>query len=197
MPSRNTVKEYDTNAFYHVYNRGAGEQKIFLDSADKRKFMDLFRRHLLDEEDGKDYKKYDVELLAYCLMGNHFHLLLWQGDDVEAISSLMRSVSTAYSMYFNRRYKRQGHVFQSIFRASRISDEAYLIHITRYIHLNPERYQTYYWSSLKNYLAERYDELIHPERILNMSPQQYTVFLEEYRDRRKLLKDIQKLLANR
>lgn len=196
MPSRNTTKVYDTNAFYHVYNRGATGQTIFIDEADKHKFMALFRRHLLQEEGDEEYKKYDVDIAAYCLMGNHFHLLLWQGTDVSAISGLMRSVSTAYSMYFNKRYKRQGHVFQSIFRASRITDDAYLAHISRYIHLNPQRYRTFYWSSLRDYLGERSDELIHPERVLDMTPDQYLEFLEEYTDRRKVLKDIQSQLAN-
>lgn len=197
MPSRNTVKEYDVNTFYHVYNRGAGEQKIFLDSADKRKFLELFRRHLLDEDGDEEYKKYDVELVAYCLMGNHFHLLLWQDSEPDAISGLMRSVSTAYSMYFNRRHKRQGHVFQSIFRASHITDESYLAHITRYIHMNPERYRVFYWSSLADYLGERHDSLVHPERVLEMSPAQYLNFLDEYTDRRELIKDIQNQLANK
>lgn len=197
MPSRNTIKEYDTNTFYHVYNRGAGGQTIFLDSADKRKFMDLFRRHLLEEEGDEQYRKYEVEIVAYCLMGNHFHLLLWQGSEPMAISGLMRSVSTAYSMYFNRRHKKQGHVFQSIFRASRITDEAYLAHISRYIHLNPERYRTFYWSSLKEYIGKRHDDLIHPERVLDMSASRYRTFLEEYTDRRKLLKKIQTLLADK
>lgn len=191
------MKQYDAQAFYHVYNRGAGGQPIYLDAADKRKFMNLFRRHLLENEGDEQYKKYDVEIVAYCLMGNHFHLLLWQDTDPQAISGLMRSVSTAYSMYFNRRYKRQGHVFQSIFRASRIHDDTYLAHITRYIHLNPDRYRTYYWSSLKEYVGERHDELVHYDRVLDQTPEQYLNFLEEYTDRRQLLKDIKESLADR
>lgn len=196
MPARNTIKVYDTHAFYHVYNRGAGEQKIFVDSADKRYFLDLFRRHLLDNEGDEGCRKYDVEIVAYCLMGNHFHLLFWQNDDPDAITGLMRSVSTAYSMYFNRRHKRHGHVFQSVFRASHVADESYLAHISRYIHLNPERYRTFYWSSLREYLGERHDELIHPERVLAMRSGQYLEFLEDYTSRRALLKELYEQLAN-
>lgn len=197
MPSKNTVKVYDTNAFYHVYNRGAGEQKIFFDAADRRMFLELFRLHVLHREGEELQTKYEVEIVAYCLMGNHFHLLLWQGSDPSAITGLMRSVSTAYAMYFNRRHKRQGHVFQSIFRAARITNEAYLAHISRYIHLNPERYRTYKWSSLGEYLGERSDELVKPERILDMEPARYLAFLAEYTDRRLLLKEIYSQLANR
>lgn len=195
MPSKHTVKHYDTSAFYHVYNRGAGGQKIFMDAADKRYFLDLFRRHLLDDEAYDAYRKYDIEIVAYCLMGNHFHLLLWQGTDPTAITDLMRSVSTAYAMYINRRHKRQGHVFQSIFRASHITNEVYLVHISRYIHLNPERYRTYYWSSLKEYLGERHDKLIHPERVPDMTPVQYETFLEDWTDRRAALKELHSQLA--
>lgn len=197
MPSRNTTKIYDSRAFYHVYNRGAGEQKVFMDAADKRYFINLFRRHLLDHEEYSEYAKYDVEIAAYCLMGNHFHLLLWQGDDPAAITGLMRSVSTAYAMYFNRRHKRQGHVFQSIYRASHITNDQYFVHISRYIHLNPERYRAYYWSSLKEYLGERDDELIHPERVLDMSPERYLESLDDYTDRRAILKEIQQQLADK
>lgn len=196
MPSKNTIKTYDSDAFYHVYNRGAGEQKIFADALDRQKFLALFRRHLLDEEGDELYPKYDVEVVAYCLMGNHFHLLLWQGADPEAITGLMRSVATSYAMYFNRRHKRQGHVFQSIFRASHITSDAYLAHISRYIHLNPDRYRTYKWSSLREYLGERHDEIVHPERVLDMPPDRYLEFLAEYTDRRAQLKEIQSQLAN-
>lgn len=192
MPSKNTVKSFDTHAFYHVYNRGAGGQQIFSNSGDKQKFLSLLRRHLLQEDETEDYKKFDVEVVAYCVMKNHFHLLLWQGSDPAAITGLMRSVSTAYGMYYNRRYKQQGHVFQSIFRASRITDEAYLAHISRYIHMNPERYRTYRYSSLKEYLGERTDDLVRSDRVLEVTPKQYALFLAEYGDRRaelKVLKD--------
>lgn len=199
MPARNTVKLYDTPAYYHAYNRGAGGQKIFKDSADKRKFLALFERHLSADfaADNPDdiSPQYDVELIAYCLMGNHFHLLLYQENDPDQISGLMHSVSTAYSMYFNKKYKSQGHLFQSIFRASRIDSEEYLQHITRYIHLNPRTYKTYYWSSLPNYLGQHSSDWVHPERVLDTTAAEYLKFLEDYEDRRILLSEIKNQLA--
>ena len=73
MPSKNAVKQYDAPAFYHVYNRGAGGQRIFVDSSDKRKFMSLFERHLsaayAEKHPESLYEQYDVELTAFCLMG--------------------------------------------------------------------------------------------------------------------------------
>ena len=104
------------------------------------------------------------------------------------LTALMRSVATAYSMYFNKRHKSKGHLFQGIYRASRIDSDSYLAHISRYIHLNPRTYRTYYWSSLKEYLGERITPWIHPERVLDTSPVRYLEFLEDYEDRRDLLK---------
>lgn len=199
MPSRNTVKQYDSPAYYHVYNRGAGGRAIYLDVADRQKFLSLLERHLspsyIDRHPESIYAIYDVELAAYCLMGNHFHLLLYQEKDPDQISALMRSVSTAYSMYFNRKYKSQGHLFQNIFRAARITNEPYLAHISRYIHLNPETYRTYKWSSLEHYLGDESSDWVHPRRAQDMDRDDYLRFLEDYKDRRLLLKEIKSELA--
>ena len=200
MPSRNTVKEYDTHSYYHVYNRGAGGQKLFLDSSDKRKFLLLIRRYVTSKDDRDDveksYPEYEIEVNAYCLMGNHFHMLVYQLEDKEALSGLIRSVSTAYSMYFNKKYKSHGHVFQSIFKASRIKDETYLLHITRYIHMNPRTYMTYRWSSLGAYVGKEYDEWLKPERIMTMSPDQYRNFLTDYEGKKSEIEEIKAQLAN-
>ncbi len=195
MPSRNTIREYDAPAYYHVYNRGAGGQYIFRDAKDKWKFLSLLERYLSDNKIYDDYATYPVELVTYCVMGNHFHLLLFQPSDPMAITNLMRSVSTAYSMYHNFRHKTQGHVFQSVFKASRITNESYLMHITRYIHLNPETYRTYKWSSLSMFTTPHTASWVHPERVLDMSPAKYLVFLEDYIDRRNLLKEIKDQMA--
>lgn len=77
MPSRNSVKQFSAPAYYHVYNRGAGKQIIFRDATDKQYFMHILQRHLDPKDDSTDrfgvaYKKYDIELVAYCLMKNHF-----------------------------------------------------------------------------------------------------------------------------
>lgn len=200
MPSRNSVKSYDAPAYYHVYNRGAGKQVIFHDADDKNKFISLLARHLdpadqSTRSDGLMYEKYDLRLVAYCLMNNHFHLLLYQESDVEAVTKLLRSVSTAYTMYFNKRYSQQGHLFQGIFKASEITSEAYLSHITRYIHLNPRTYKTYKWSSLGAYLGHWSAPWLHHEQVNDMTPAKYEVFLEDYEDRKEVLDTIKKQLG--
>ena len=196
MPARNTVKEYRAYSFYHVYNRGAGGRAIFFDEVDRKKFLSLLQRHILPpENDGTSkYPIYNIQLAAYCLMGNHFHLLLYQEEDPHAITGFMRSVSTAYSMYFNARHKEKGHLFQGIYKASHISSDSYLLHITRYIHLNPQTYLTYRWSSLRYYLGES-SPLVRHENLPSFSPDEYKQFLEEYTDRRQLLKEIKSDLA--
>lgn len=200
MPSRNTVKIYDAPAYYHVYNRGAGKHLIFHDDIDRIKFISLLARHLDPSDDsvradGVMYEKYDLDLVAYCLMGNHFHLLIYQGSDIAAVTKLLRSVSTAYTMHFNQRHDRQGHLFQGIFKASQITSETYLAHITRYIHLNPRSYKTYQWSSLGAYLGRWSEPWLHPEQVLDMTPRQYTEFLEDYEDRKETLKEIESQLC--
>lgn len=196
MPVRNIVKRYDAPAYYHVYNRGSNDAIIFLDDDDRLKFLSLIGRYITggDEvrSDGMLYVTYDVEVVAYCLMGNHFHLLLYQSDDRQAITGFMRSVATAYTMYFNYKYKHHGHLFQSVFKASRISNDAYLLHITRYIHMNPRSFLRYEWSSLKYYLGHGSPEWLNPERINSLSPEGYKRFLEDYRGKKmelELLKD--------
>ena len=197
MPTKNIVKSFDAPAYYHVYNRASGERHLFRDAADREYFIHLMRRHLLPPKDGADeiYRIYDVKVVAYCLMSSHFHLLLYQEIDPSAITGFMRSVGTAYSMYYNRKYKSKGHVFQSAFRASYIADEAYLSHISRYIHLNPRNYATWKWSSYKNYVSKRYDEWVEPLYTLGMSAEQYKNFVIDYarvdqRKRHTQLKDI-------
>jgi REP element-mobilizing transposase RayT len=201
MPIRNTTKLYDAPAYYHVYNRGAGNQTIFRDDGDRQKFLSIFARHLdPDDEsiksDGVPYEKYAVELVAYCLMGNHFHLLLYQEDDLQAITKLMRSVSTAYSMYFNYKYRQHGHVFQSIFKAAKITDEVYLLHITRYIHMNPRSYLSYKWSSIAYYQGKKPPAWVSAEKVNTMSPRQYREFLESYEGKKAELGLLREQLAS-
>lgn len=109
MPSRNVLKIDVQESYYHIYARGASRQDIFLEPADYYIFLELFRRYLSPEEirdnSGIPYAKLgdDIELLCYCLMSNHFHLLVYQISE-GAMQRLMRGVMTAYSRYFNKRY---------------------------------------------------------------------------------------------
>ena len=183
MPTKHVVKAYTAPAFYHVYNRASGERPLFREDVDRAYFINLLQKHLAEnDQPEEDIKTYEVEVVAYCLMGSHFHLLLFQEENPDAITGYMRSVSTAYSMYYNRKYKSMGHVFQSSFRASHITNEPYLAHITRYIHLNPRSYKSWEWSSYQDFVGKKVSSWVHPERVLESenTAEWYVDFVADY-----------------
>lgn len=203
MPRRNVIRNDGQDVFYHVYARGASKRRIFLDEEDYLKFLQLLERYL-SPEDARDpygvpypnfYNK--VDLLAFCLMPNHFHLLVYQRQ-VHMLTSLMQSVMTSYSRYFNKKYRRTGPLFESRFRTSAILDEAYLEHISRYIHLNPRQWRDYEYSSLPYYLQQDTVSWVRPERIVSIfgTPAEYLQFVEDYQENKKMMDILKKELAN-
>jgi putative transposase len=203
MPSRNVVKIDIQNSYYHVYARGHGRKKIFRDDEDFDIFTKLFERHLSDEPvrdtSGRLYPHLsgDVSLLCYCLMPNHFHLLLYQQSG-GSMSKLMRGVMTSYSMYFNRKYKSSGALFESRYKASRISNDSYLMHISRYILLNPKDWMAYPYSSIHSYYLGP-PQWLDPQPVIELfgSLPKYADFLNDYADYKESLNLIEDELANR
>jgi len=187
MPSRNVLKVDVPGSYYHIYARGASRSEIFLDTTDYKVFLGLFMRYLSQKElrdsAGMPYKKLydDIELVCYCLMPNHFHLVVYQVH-AGAMQRLMRGVMTAYSRYFNKTYKRSGSLFESRYKASRIASDDYLMHITRYIHLNPKNWQDYSYSSLECYIGENDTDWLHETRIIELfqSKEAYGDFVADY-----------------
>lgn len=206
MPTKNVTKVFIPNAFYHVYNRGWNLGKIFLDEADCAYFEQLLARHLspdpVRDSHGKEYKHFyaDVHLVAYCLMGNHFHILFYQYEET-AITRLMTSVMTAYTAYFNKRHKRRGSLFESTYKAVWVGSDSQLMHITRYIHLNHSRYATWSHSSYGDYLRfpDRMREWIDPVRILDLfaSREEYEDFVADYEELQRERDEIKSELYGR
>lgn len=197
VPSRNSIKEYVPSSYYHVYNRGVEKRCVFLDATDYSVFMAYLKRYLDSSESQvtkiRKYALYDsLEMVAYCLMPNHFHLLLYVGDEPRQLASLMQSVCTAYSMYFNKKYKRVGHLFQGRFKASRIIKDESLQHISRYIHLNPMDYMDWPWSSMPDYINKDPSNWVKVDRVRSMVEGDYLSFVEEYVDQKRIL-DLQKI----
>jgi putative transposase len=191
MPVRNIVKQYASNTYYHVYSRGVAKQKVFLDEDDFAVFLGILRRYLSTVERSQQinrvaYRNYtnDIDLACFCLMSNHIHMVIYQKDDERAMTSFMRSVMTSYSMYFNKKYKRVGPVFQSRYLASRIADDVYLQHISRYIHLNPSDWRTYSFSSLPYYTGEKFADWVKPGLVLEVAggKQKYLTFVEDHEE---------------
>jgi REP element-mobilizing transposase RayT len=203
MPGRNIIKQDVADSFQHVYARGHSKHKIFLDEQDYITFLNLLERYLSAEEArdpyGVPYPNFfnKVELLAFCLMPNHIHMLIYVRQ-TGAMGRFMRSVMTSYSRYFNKKYKRTGPLFESRYKASMISDESYLEHISRYIHLNPKQWRDYEYSSLPYYLQQDEVSWIRPKRILDMfiEPGEYLQFVSNYVEQKKLMDILKQELAN-
>ncbi len=205
MPSRNTIKEYEENAYYHVYNRGVEKRVIFHDAQDYTVFIGLLKKYLAGEEDARKnrhpYTKLDkeVKLIAYCLMPNHFHLLLHQSTP-DGVTKMMRRLATGYAMYFNNRYSRVGALFQGKYKAARINSDAYLHHISRYIHLNPEQYRMWPYSSLQYYRGDKrvpkWLDISDVMSLFNDDRKQYLEFVSEYQDSMRELAVLKWQLAN-
>ncbi len=114
------------NAFYHVFNRGINKQDIFLSDQDYKFFLGKLRGLK---------QKHDHSIYALCLMPNHFHISIQTRKF--PISKIMSSLTTSYSMYFNRKYQHFGPVFQNRFKSILIENDSYFLELSRYIYLNP------------------------------------------------------------
>ena len=115
-------------ALYHVTSRGDGREAIFLDDEDKSLFLGVFSEVIRD---------FNWAVHAYCLMGNHYHLLVETPDG--NLSKGMRQLNGVYTQRFNRRHGRVGHVFQGRYKAIMVQKESYLMELARYVVLNPVR----------------------------------------------------------
>ena len=158
MPrSARILSEY---GYYHVVNRGIGRQILFEDEEDYERFLDTLRRYLKEEP---------FELIAYCLMENHFHLLLHAPENLERI---MKRISCSYAYYYNEKYEREGHLFQDRFRSEPITDDSYLLAAVRYIHDNPLKAgicnrEEYPWSSWHEYTGSQ--DLVTTEIVFSIT----------------------------
>ncbi|KAA3599361.1 MAG: transposase [Calditrichaeota bacterium] len=154
--------------FYHLYNRGINSENIFKDSKDYLLFLKKFRYHL-DEH---------LEVIAYCLMPNHFHFLI--KVETENLKELVRQFSyvlSSYAQVFNRKYKRTGSLFQRHSKAKLVQDSKYFLTLVIYIHQNPvragfvEKQEDWHYSSFRDFTGYRNGTLPKMELILKDFPQ--------------------------
>ena len=136
------------NAWYHVMNRGAGRQRIFNNNIHRIIFLELLE---------ECHKMFNVKIYAYCLMDNHYHLLLSTPD--ANLSGAMRHLNGVYTQRFNRISKTDGPLFRGRYKAQLVEEDCYLLIVSRYIHLNPvkaglvDHPAKYKWSSYAAYLG--------------------------------------------
>lgn len=191
MPYRTTPLA--NGEYYHIYNRGVARQPTYSFKKDYERFLlclsyyrfanlpcKLSRLLQLakDERDQlwlnlEEADEKVIEIVAFVLMPNHFHLLLKQLKD-GGISKFMKQVSDSYTRYVNTKYERVGPIFQGAFKAVRVSSDEQLLHLSRYIHINPlvsfvvkdADFLTYPWSSLPSFLNNDI-HLVNPKIILD------------------------------
>ncbi|MDD2823428.1 MAG: transposase [Candidatus Daviesbacteria bacterium] len=225
MPAKNSIKIYCENSYYHIYNRGVEKRLIFLDEQDYKVFLSYLRDYLVPKDEKglrnilssptSNYKEKaqalklirlnnfadEIILVSYCLMPNHIHFLIKQISS-NSIDRFMNSLCVRYTMYFNRKYKRVGSLYQDVYKAVLIENDSQLLHLSKYIHQNPLKklpksklasqgdvLRGYYMqpSSLPEYDGQRQTEWVHPEEILGFfskeNPQlSYQAFVEQTED---------------
>jgi len=177
-------KNFAKGSFYHIYNRGNNKEIVFRDEQDYRAFLfrlglafGIKKENLDKSELTKSFKSRirieslepnSFKLHAFCLMPNHFHLLVEQCSE-QTISKLLLKVLTSFSKYINLKYKRVGYVFQDRFKSVRIDNNSQLMLISSYIHMNPvkdklvNKPEDYKWSSYNDFIINRKNHLINKE----------------------------------
>lgn len=179
--------ELATGEYYHVYNRGVDKRNIFGDESDYYRFfwslillndaedglIDKFRNHRRSEPKAKplEFRRLSlrqerplVDFVAYCLNPNHYHFIIQQLAE-DGIKTFMHRLGTSYTMYFNKKYKRNGSLFQGPFKAAHIKDNGKLFYLTTYVNCNSEIHgiapaENYKWCSQPYYLEKYASNLL-------------------------------------
>lgn len=211
--------QFVNNNFYHVFNRGTEKRKIFLDKFDflrsvhylfilndQEQIVSTYRRSKSYERGRTSFidkpRKLLVDVVCFCLMPNHYHLLLRQRVD-GGISKFMQKLGTGHTMYFNERYKRNGVLFQGKFKAVHVDTDEQLTHLSRYIHLNPidliesnwgekgikdkgkvfKFLKNYRWSSYPDYIGKKNFPSVINEKFLNQ-------YFDTVKEHERFVKDL-------
>lgn len=165
-------------AIYHLMERGVRRLDIFQDDFDRVVFMEILKNEL---------NKNGCKLHAYCLMSNHFHLLLETGDI--GIGIFMKALASKYAMQYNHRYSLKGHVFEGRYSSFLVETDEYFLQTSRYIHLNPvkakmiDRPEDYPWSSYREILGLCENKVLEIDRTLryfgNKGVSRYKQFVDD------------------
>lgn len=193
---------YINDGVYHIYNRGVAKQDIFNNQRDYDRFMQTLsfflearpnqKLSLTDPENLKIILSSPVsdplvEILAFCLMPNHFHILARQIKD-KGVSTFAQRVFDSYTRYYNTKHDRVGTIYQGNFKAVQIENDEQLLHVSRYVHLNPyvnniiDNPNDYKWSSCKQYAESKDNRICNTSFILSMlnNSQIYNDFVIDY-----------------
>jgi putative transposase len=145
MPRAARIKS--ETGIYHIMLRGINRQNIFNDEEDNEKFIEALKK-------SKEISNF--EIYAYCLMGNHVHIVIYERE--EGIDQIIKRIGTRYAYWYNKKYERMGHLFQDRYKSEPVEDNAYFLTVLRYILRNPikaglcKRIEEYKWSSYSEYI---------------------------------------------
>lgn len=203
---------------YHVLSRSIAKYIIFNDQEDYARFMEILNLYRYKNFDYKysvfarlDYTRQaaivkriqetvpEINIIAYCLMPTHFHLILKQVGDIE-ISAYISKVLNSYSRYFNIRHNRKGPLWEGRFKSVLVSTDEQLLHLTRYIHLNPvsaglvNKPEKWLFSSYNEYLETSQLDICNFKDLIEVPPSEYKKFVEDRADFQKKLSLIKKSL---
>ncbi len=198
--------EFSVGEYYHVYNRGVEKREVFLTHDDRERFLKLLylangeKPYVFRLVQGQPLDKINlgnrrVAIGAYTLMPNHFHILVKEVVD-GGLSMFMEKLTTGYSMYFNKKNKRVGALFQGRFKAEHVDRDEYLKYLYAYIHLNPVKLIEPEWKEqgirdiikakkyLKEYRYSSYEDYVIGKREASaiLSPKEFPDYFEEQRD---------------
>ncbi|MDP3888893.1 MAG: transposase [bacterium] len=208
---------------YHVFNRSIEQRPVFTNKREYKRALQAFdyyrfkspplrlsKAMLLEtklrEDFFQSFKKEGeklVDIIAYCFMPNHFHFLLKQKEE-NGISRFTSNFTNSYTRYYNTKYKRIGALFQGIFKAVHVGNDEQLIHVSRYIHLNPvvsflvqpDMLDSYLWSSFQEFIGKSQDNFCATEIILDnfSSSNEYREFVNDRIDYGRKLELIKHLI---
>jgi putative transposase len=203
-------EQFGEEHYYHIYNRGVDKRSLFISEADRLRFVNTlyvfnnfqeiprrFNIYTLDPQELLVRIDPLVEIVAGCLMPNHFHLMLSPRRE-NGISKFMHKIGTSYTKYFNIKHERKGRLFESVYQAKHVAKQDYALYLTQYIHLNPvghfyknanmkktlKNAENYQWSTLPDFLGRksRFSIMLSSgfrDEILDMNVTEYRELLKE------------------
>lgn len=224
MPSNRKVV-FANGEYYHVFNRGVEKRPTFTNKYEflrakdtlsfyrfaelpirYSKYLNLNKKAKEEFMNGFGENNLQIEILAFCFMGNHFHFLLKQEKD-NGIVKFMAKFQNSYTKYFNTKHQRVGPLFQGVFKAVHVGNDEQLLHVSRYIHLNPVNgfmvssgsLADYLWSSYPEYLGLIDRSIVNTNQVLNFfnkDRKEYQKFVMDEADFKMKLNNIEHLLID-
>lgn len=218
MPSNRKIV-FANGEYYHLFNRGVERRPVFTNRREFSRSVDLINFYrfnkpplryskysALEEEQRRNFlaslAEKAVEIIAFCLMSNHFHFLIKQVKD-GGTSKFMANFMNSYTKYFNTKYQRVGSLFQGAFKAVHVESDEQLLHLSRYIHLNPvisfriklQDLKDYQWSSYPSYVGDLDINFVDKDVVMNFfkSPNKYEEFVLDQADYAIKLRSIEHL----